>query len=291
MPAPVATRPDLAPRSIGRILDDAFELYRANFRAVAVSSAILLFPAGMLLGVSQVFYTRGLLQTIPMLAAGDIMAEELSRLQIWTLLANLVSPLFLAARLYVSSMVLAAAPRMLAGKRPGVRELLRGGLARFGWVLLVALVLSMATGFAFLAFVVPGIYLYARLALSRVTCVVEGVPLDKALMRSWRLTEGSVWRTLLFATGLAVITIALESAVDSPAVVRQIVASISNPEALFTGLAPGWKTFEGILTATAASLVYPFSELAWFGFYLDLRARREGMDLVASARALAGRRA
>lgn len=286
-----APHTDFSPRSIGRILDDAFELYRANFKTIALASAIALFPAGMLLGVSQVFYTRGFLQTMPLLAGGDLAVDEMSRVQLWSLLSNAVSPIFLAARLFVSSMVLAAAPALVAGERPGVRRLLKGGLSRWGWLILISLVGSLITGTAAIALVVPGVWLAMRLALVRVACVVEGAPFDRSFARSWRLTRGFAWRTFVFSVALGIITVTLESAVNSPAVIRQIVASVGNPEALFSELSAGWKTFEGVLTATAASLVYPFAELAWFGYYLDLRARREGMDLVVEARRLAGERA
>ncbi|MDO9108976.1 MAG: hypothetical protein Q7U89_08340, partial [Coriobacteriia bacterium] len=79
------------------------------------------------------------------------------------------------------------------------------------------------------------------------------------------------------------LTFTLESAVDSPAVLRQIFSSVTNPEAMFAEISIGWKVLEGVLAATALSIVYPFVELAWFFYYLDLRARHEGMDLVQRA--------
>ena len=40
-------------------IDEAFELYRANFKTVALGAAILLFPVALLMGLAQVFYYRG----------------------------------------------------------------------------------------------------------------------------------------------------------------------------------------------------------------------------------------
>ncbi|MHB9002891.1 MAG: hypothetical protein ACYC6C_02335 [Coriobacteriia bacterium] len=265
-------------------------MYRANFVVIALSSAILLFPAALLVGVAQVFYTRGLFEVIPQIVSGTTGVENLTGLQVWSLLANAVSPLYLAATYYVAACVLTAAPRMLAGERLTVRAMLKGGWPRFGWLLLTSLLISLVTGFASLFLLIPGVYLYARLNVARVVSVVEAVPVDGAVTRAWTLTSRQVWRTLGFAAGLGLLSLTLQSAIDAPAVVRQIVASISNPEALFEAVSPGWKTLEGVLSAAAVSLVYPFSELAWFFFYLDLRARREGMDLTMAARELAGRR-
>lgn len=282
-------RQDLSPKSIGRIIDDAFELYRANFATIALGAAIVLFPVGLLVAVSQVFYTRGLLSVIPGVIDGSMDFNELTQLQVWASLSNLVAPVFLFARLYVSSAVLSAAPLMLARQRLTVKEFLKGGLPRFGWLVAVALLASLATSTGYLFFVIPGVYLWARLSVARVACVVEATPIDRSFTRSWALTTGRVWRTILFGVGLAVLTITLESAVDSPAVLRQIFSSVTNPEAVFTELSVGWKVLEGVLSATAVSLVYPFAELAWFFFYLDLRARHEGMDLVQRAGRLAER--
>jgi len=282
-------RQDLSPKGIGRIIDDAFELYRANFATIALGAAIVLFPVGLLVAVSQVFYTRGLLSVIPGVIDGSMDFTELTQLQVWASLSNLVAPVFLFARLYVSSAVLSAAPLMLARKRLTVREFLKGGVPRFGWLVAVALLASVATSTGYVFFVIPGVYLWARLSVARVACVVEAAPIDGSFTRSWQLTTGRVWRTILFGVGLTVLTITLESAVDSPAVLRQIFSSVTNPEAVFTELSVGWKVIEGVLSATAVSLVYPFAELAWFFFYLDLRARHEGMDLVGRAGRLAER--
>ena len=282
-------RQDLSPKGIGRIIDDAFELYRANFATIALGAAIVLFPVGLLVAVSQVFYTRGLLSVIPGVIDGSMDFTELTQLQVWASLSNLVAPVFLFARLYVSASVLSAAPHMLARKRLTVKEFLRGGIPRFGWLVAVALLASVATSTGYLFLVIPGVYVWARLSVARVACVVEAAPLDRSFIRSWELTSGRVWRTILFGVGLSVLTITLESAVDSPAVLRQIFSSVANPEAVFTQLSVGWKVIEGVLSATAVSLVYPFAELAWFFFYLDLRARHEGMDLVGRAGRLAER--
>ena len=52
-------RPDLKPRSLFRVLDQAFELYRANFKTIALASAMVIFPIALMLGLAQVFYYRG----------------------------------------------------------------------------------------------------------------------------------------------------------------------------------------------------------------------------------------
>jgi hypothetical protein len=58
--------------------------------------------------------------------------------------------------------------------------------------------------------------------------------------------------------------------------------------AVFQPTSAAWKAFEGALTALATAIAYPFGMFAWFCLYLDLRARREGMDIVARAADLEG---
>jgi hypothetical protein len=282
---------DLSPRGFGRILDAAFDLYRANFRSIVIASAAVLFPAALLVSVTQVFYTRGLLQVIPGVFAGDIPFTELDRVQIWSVLSNAVAPVFFIAQLYAGSAILSAAPAMLAGQRPGPWAILRGGWARFGWLIIVSLAVSVLTGISAIPLLFPALFVWARLSVARVVTIIEAAPLDRALARSWSLTGTNTWRTIGFAIALALITIALETAVTAPSLIRQVVASVGDPEAIFAPLSAGWKTFEGALSAVAVALVFPFAQLAWFFYYLDLRARREGMDLLVSAGELSARKA
>lgn len=282
-------QPDYSPRGFGRILDRAFELYRANFRTIALTALIVLFPLAMLVGVTQVFSTRGILAFF-----GNVMSNptdpdaffggEYARIQQLSMLSNMIAPLFLAARTYLVACLLTVAPAMLAGEKPGVRETLKAGRSRFLWLLLATVAVSFSVSAGLVVFLVPGILLWARLRVVGVVTVIERVPLDRAFSRSWSLTRDRFWRTVGFAIVLGILAVVVEAAIDSPAVIRQIVASANSPEALFQELSPGWQTFEGVLAAASTALIAPFLELSWFSYYLDLRARAEGLDLVVAAR-------
>lgn len=285
--------PDHAPRGYGRIMDRAFELYRANFRTIALASLLVVFPFAMLVGVTQVFSARGFLQLAGAMSesSSDAFFAQIEQIQTLSLLSNAVTPLFLLARTYLVAALLAAAPLMLGGQHVGVRQFLKGGTSRFLMLLLVTLAVSASISFSAIFLLVPALILWARLRVAHIATVVEAAPIDRAFARSWNLTRGRFWRTVGFAIVLAVISVVMEAAVDSPAVIRQLVASIESPDAVFAELSPGWKTFEGVLAASATALIAPFVELCWFFFYLDLRARAEGMDLVTRATDIAGRAA
>jgi hypothetical protein len=248
----------------------------------------VLFPLALVTGLTQVFYARGVLALVPSIMEGDLAIAEFDRLQLWSLLSNAASIPFFLARTYLAAAVFAAAPAMIGGERPGVREFIKGGWARFGWLLLVSVLVSTASSAGALFFLVGAVYVWARLIAAPVIAVTERAPIDRAFARSWSLTSGAVWRTVGFAGALWIFTVVLETAVDSPALLRQVIASVNQSDALFAEVSAGWKTLEGIFSALAAALVYPFANLAWFHYYLDLRARREGMDIVVGATRLAG---
>lgn len=290
-------RPDLAPKTIGRVLDGAFELYRANFRVTAGASAALLLPFALLSGIAQAFYTRG-----AMVFFGDAFRSAASQaqslgdpagfveLQLWSLLTNASVAPFWLARIYLSACLFTVAAGLLYRQSFTVRDVLKAGARRFLWLLLVTVVLQAITSMGTLLFIAPGIVLGAGFGLAPAIVVIERASFADAFTRSWLLTTGHKWRVIGFFLVLSAFALVLQTAVNAPMLVRQLVESVQNPDAVFQPLSAGWKVTEGLFTALAVSLVYPFTELAWFCFYLDLRARREGMDLAARAAAIAKKR-
>lgn len=291
------SRPDLAPRSVGRVLDGAFELYRANFTSVAGAAAALLLPFAILSGIAQAFYTRGAMAFVgeawrSASSNPDMLAEpaRFIELQVWSLLSNASLAPFWLARIYLSACLFTVAAGLLYGQRIGVREVLKSGAKRFLWFLLVSVALQFITSIGSMFLIVPGVVLGAGLGLAPVISVVEGASFSEAFSRSWMLTTGNKWRVVRFFVALGILSLVLQTAVNAPMLVRQLVESAQNPDAVFMPLSAGWKVAEGLFTALAVALIYPFTELAWFMFYLDLRSRREGMDLVAKAAAIAEKR-
>ena len=57
---------------------------------------------------------------------------------------------------------------------------------------------ALPTGFGFVLFIIPGLYLMARLFLVLPVVVVERLPIVATLQRSWTLTDGNAWPIMLF---------------------------------------------------------------------------------------------
>jgi hypothetical protein len=274
-----------------RVLDQAFELYRANFKTVVLGTAIVLFPMALLMSLAQVFYYRGLLElfaeTIVQGAQGGVdpftSPDEMLGLSMSSVAVQAVGPLYWAARAYIATCVFSAGPRMLAGERLELREFLTPGLIRVIWVAVAWLLVGLMAQVGLLLLIVPGIIVWVSLSVAAPASVIEELSAPAAITRSWRLTQRSWWRIIGFWMLLATLVLFLEAAVHSPTVIRQLVLSVSDPMAVFQPTSTLWKTFEGVLTALATSIAYPFGVFAWFCLYIDLRARREGMDIVARA--------
>lgn len=273
-----------APRGVGRVLDSAFGLYRAHARLVVSAAVATVFPAALVVGMTQAFFTRGILALVPALGTtADDAIGALAELQLLSLASNAAAPVFWIARTFLACALLSAAGSLFAGEAPRLRELLRVGWTRFLTFAIVSFALAAGSTVLLLFGIVPGIIFGLRFALAPAVAAVEGAGFEAAFRRSWALTSGHAWRVLGFYVLLMLFSIVLESMVTAPSAVRQIVSSIQNPEAIFSEISVWWQTAEGLLSAIALTLVLPFAEFAWFFFYADLRARREGMDLVGRA--------
>jgi hypothetical protein len=221
----------------------------------------------------------------------------------WTTIVWAILPILLAALvgalLDVTTRTITA---RLVGEHPGIRPALRLGLTRPRWLLqsailvvgpLAALVLLSLPGMYLstlagplpqlavvanlLMIVVAGLSVGVRLAVSVPAAAVEGRRWPQALTRSWSLVHGHwghVAATLLLAwlvTGL----------------VGSLLAGLT---AGFTGLlvGDGWLV-RTLLQAAVMSVVVPYFLGVWVLLYLDLRARKERLDLDTLTAGLQGR--
>jgi hypothetical protein len=286
---------DLSPRDIGRILDDALSLYGANWRSILKLAGAVVFPVALLYTVATVFITKAATDLTTTVAAGASgsapSTSSFAALGAAYALAGAGATLYLVAQLLFTGSLYSQGERLLRGEPFGVRESVKAGLPRLVMLVLTSLVVSMATGAAALVSlivlglgaVVVGVLLYVALP----PVVVERLDAIEAVRRSWRLVRPHFWRTLLLVFGGAIVAAQIEYALISPTAIRQIVMLASSPDAIKQTFSLGWTVFDGLMQGAAITLVLPFTEIVTFLFYLDLRSRNEGMDLLIRARELA----
>jgi hypothetical protein len=236
---------------IGEILSTALQLYRRHWRTLLAIAAVVVVPFTLLqylLG-DQV-RTRG------EETANGVVIETAT----WAVgIAGLVAALAgVVMFLVLTGAITRAVAAEVAGEDPSLEQSYRFGFHRFWSVLLVSVLVGLATVAGLILFVIPGIYIGVRLAVSIEALVVEGRRGTQAMARSWELVGGHWWHA--FGTLL----------------VAALLTGLVN--ALITAPFGGTSWF---VRAVATVVTLPYGVLVGVLLYLDLRARKESLTLEA----------
>ena len=261
MTAVVARPPVVALRPLGAadILDGAVRLVRRHARAAytvsipfAVVRAVLTASLGLATGaLTQLGGLGGLA-----IAAG-----------FGTVVTGLLTP-------------------VLAGDLLGEQLSARTALRRVGrrwWPLVVlAVAATVAENVALGALIAGGVWLWGVWAVAAPAMIVEGLGVRRAFGRSLDLVRGVFWRTWgLRALGW-VLTYVLGLFVSLPFLVLAGVLGGLNP--IDTANSPSssavFVVVSAIGTLLSTALVAPVTSAVEVLLYLDLRMRREGLDIV-----------
>ena len=302
-PPPPAPKPGivaLRPMGVGELLDGALGLIRSNPRTVLGLAAAVSAVSAVLQTIGMWFSLQFLEDVEPAAGASDaeltyeltaVASSSVAQL-IPALMASflqvLASGLFIVL---VGAAVLGRTldarqtwqilrPRMLALIGLTVLVALGGVLAM---VLLVATIAALALAVGPWA-IVPGVvlglggiaalvYAYVRLAVASPALVIEGIGVVASMRRSWVLVRRSWWRVLGILLLAAIITSLLTTVVTVPITLIAAVLGGLNDSLLPTVLAAG------VATLVAGIITLPFSAAVTGLLYIDLRMRREALDI------------
>ena len=241
------------PMGIGEILSTAWQLYRRHWRTLLGIAALVVVPLSLLqAGLGAAVRTQG--ETT---REGVVVTTATWAVGFASLLAALAAILMWVV---LTGAITRAVAAEVVGEDPSVEQSYRFGFHRLGSVLLVGILVALATIAGFIVFVIPGIYIAVRLAVSVEALVVEGRRGTEAMRRSWDLVAGQWWH----AFGTLVVTALLVGIVSSV---------ISAPFG-----ATNWFG-QGLASAVAEVLTMPYSVLVGVLLYLDLRSRKEQLTL------------
>jgi hypothetical protein len=109
-------------------------------------------------------------------------------------------------------------------------------------------------------FIIPGIYIGVRLAVSIQALVVEGKRGTEAMRRSWELVGGHWWHAALTILIAGLITAVVNAVITAP-------------------FSAGAWLLQAVAAAVATTVTLPYGALVGVLLYLDLRARKEPLDL------------
>jgi hypothetical protein len=240
------------PLGIGEILSTAFRLYQRHWRTLLAIAAVVVVPLTLLQ------YLLG----DWLRSRGEITSYQQISTATWAVgAAGLVAALAgILMYLVLTGAITRAVAAEVAGEDPSVEQSYRFGFHRLGSVLLVSVLVGLATIGGLILFVIPGIWIGVRLAVSVEALVVEGRRGTQAMGRSWELVGGHWWH----AFGALVVAGLLTGIVN---------AVITTP---FNNT--GWFV-QAIAAAVATVITMPYGVLVGVLLYLDLRARKEQLTL------------
>jgi hypothetical protein len=241
------------PMGIGEILSTAFQLYRRHWQTLLAIAAVVVVPLTLLQ-----YLFGDLVRTQGETTRNGVVVETAS----WSVgIAGLLAALAgILMYLVLTGAITRAVAAEVAGEDPSLEQSYRFGFHRLGSVLLVSVLVGLAIVGGLILFVIPGIWIGVRLAVSIEALVVEGRRGTQAMGRSWGLVGGHWWH----AFGTLVVAALLTGIV---------IAVITAPFG-----ATGWFV-QGVVAAVATVVTLPYGVLVGVLLYLDLRARKERLTL------------
>src|SRR5512132_3940199 len=240
------------PMGIGEILSTALQLYRRHWRTLLAIAAVVVVPLTLLQ-----YLLGDLVRT-----QGETIRNGVVETSTWAVgIAGLLAALAgLLMYLVLTGAITRAVAAEVAGEDPSVEQSYRFGFHRLGSVLLVSVLVGLATIAGFILFIIPGIWIGVRLAVSVEALVVEGRRGTQAMGRSWELVGGHWWH----AFGALVVAGLLTGLVNA------VITTPFNNTSWFV---------QAIAAAVATVITMPYSVLVGVLLYLDLRARTENLAL------------
>lgn len=297
----------LRPVTLGEILDGAFQAIRTNPRTMIGVSAVIVALATILSSIP----TAALLVDVgrssvfsPGAQAGlaDLGSTitGLLRAQLPVYVVTLVATAVLGALLTI------CVSNAVLGVRTPFGALWRRIRSRLGAVLGLAVLVTLLSLAASGVFLVPGLlvmrtdgllgvalfvaglvpaavvslWLLAKLGLAAPSMLLEDRGPADALRRSWALTRGSFWRVLGILVLAAIIQGIGASIVATPfSIVAAILSAGADSPYPSFGANLVQLLVAGLGTTIGGAVFYPFSAAVTTLLYLDLRMRREGLDV------------
>lgn len=313
----------LRPLGLGEIWDGAFRAFRQNPKVMVGLSAIVVVASQLVSLAATLLLTRdlvGLLEEVGSGAASTLSFSDVAgTLQRSIPLYVLVVLLQAVAVLVLNGMLIVAVSRAVLGRTVSLGQLWRETRRRLPALVGLSVVLSLVPALVGLVALAPGVlvlvgaggdtaigvgvaltllgalawavvavFLWIRWALATPALLLERLTVRQAVRRSSRLVKGTFWRTLGILLLTLVVVYAVVAAVGLPfSAIGQAVSVVA-----VGGDDPRTAIVVQQLISSVGAMIgsvvaYPFLASVTALVYVDLRMRREGLD-VELHRAAAG---
>jgi hypothetical protein len=158
------------PMGIGAILGTAWQFYRRHWQTLLAIAAVVVVPLTLLQYLLDEWVrTQG--EVTETTSNGVVVSTPSWTAATAGLLATLAAILMF---LVLTGAITRAVAAEVVGEDPSIEQSYRFGFHRLGSVLLVSVLVGLATLAGLIVFVLPGIYIGVRLAVSIEALVVEG---------------------------------------------------------------------------------------------------------------------
>lgn len=243
--------------------NNSLALLGSSLTGSMVNGIITLLATAVLAGLLTVTVSRSVLGRIA--TPADVWAR--TRPRIWALIGQSILVNLIAA--LAAAVVIVGMGLLLGGL---FFTTLNSDGSGSNQVLLVVLLgfLLMIGG------LVAAAFLGVRLSVAGAALILENVSVWEGIRRSWRLTRGSFWRVLGTLLLSALVTGLVSSLISFPlGMVAGVGSLVSSGTAILTA-ADVLVTF---LSFLLSAVIMPFSAAVVALVYIDLRMRREGLDV------------
>jgi hypothetical protein len=291
---------DLRPRTVGELLDAAFFVYRSQFARLLLVAVVVSLPgvlsATLLAEDASAASAAFLDKTLENMSRrdGDFVAsfqrslEANALIQPYLLLSSVMQAFARSAGIVTMSFVAAAALRR--ARAPGLGALLRASAPRIPAAFLTQILIDNVTGICLPCCPPVGICLLALFGCT-VVAIAEGPgPMEGALRRA--LPAWIAWIPQPFVAALDGVVRSVHLSANAHALMRGMgffsllllfLSVVFGSATAVATLASGSKGAWYWAQSYAEALFLPVWGLGVSLWYADLRARREGADLVAAA--------
>jgi hypothetical protein len=264
------------PRSIGGVLDDTFQLYKASFSSCWLPMVII-----GLIGAASSFYR---FSNVSPVAPGAGLRDLLLQFQATPRGYQAVNLLVMVLDLVLYAVLIVNIVAVSRGERPAFAASLATALRRAPALILATIIFLIAFIVGLVLLIVPGVYVWNRLQLFVVPLVTGPEGPGTSLSTSWRLVGGHWWRTATLIFVMLAILYVLDLALV--AVAAAIAAAVHGGVSNLVQSAGSFVLGSIVVSAIVGIFTTPLLVTVFVTVYQDLLLRKGGGDLEARLGAL-----
>jgi hypothetical protein len=264
------------PRSIGGVLDDTFQLYKASFSSCWLTMVII-----ALIGAASGFYR---FSNVPAVAPGAGLREMLLQFQATPRGYQAVNLLVGVLDLVLYAVLIVNIVAVSRGETPSFGASLATALRRTPALILATIIFLIAVFVGTVLLIVPGIYVWNRLQLFMVPLVTGPEGPGTSLSTSWRLVGGHWWRTATLLFVMLAILYVLDLALV--ALAAAIAAVVHGGASNLVQSAGSFVLGSIVVSSIVGIFTTPLFVAVFVTVYQDLVLRKGGGDLEARLGAL-----